>query len=459
MWGNKAVGEAIQQTGVPIQQGHTYRLSACVRWRAQPSNPTLPAYVRFNVRASNPSNPVVYAGTPPPGSQIGVIGDATNSPITSPQGITSTTWTNVTLGNWTANANYSTITINPENDNTGGGTTVSWGDIDNICLTEILPDFDVTKSCAGKPTGFTANAPGSTSWSWDFGHGGATSTQQNPSYTYPAAGTYNVKLCVNGSTACVTKPVVVNPAPPTPVITGPPSSCGNQTATYSVAAAPGLSYSWNVSNGTINGSSTGPSVSVTWNSSGVGTIAVTVTNKAGCSSMVRREIVDCNVHLQCCRDFSAKTDLKSLTYAGGGVYNFTPQLSINSTIPIVRVVANVLSTSIAYSSASCGTSGPVNASILSAPNVGNFTGTIPVANGDEAIWYGPGATVNGIAFPMQIKIPPPPKGHCSDVVTICIKYTFTNKDCRSCEVIRCYTFKRGGPIRDSADLIDIKVKN
>ncbi|MBC8327474.1 MAG: S8 family serine peptidase [Planctomycetes bacterium] len=39
---------------------------------------------------------------------------------------------------------------------------------------------------------------GPTAWSWDFGDGGS-STQQNPSYTYSAAGTYSVTLVVSNA--------------------------------------------------------------------------------------------------------------------------------------------------------------------------------------------------------------------------------------------------------------------
>lgn len=457
MWGNKAVGEGIKQTGLSIQAGHVYKLSACVRHRVQPSNPTLPAYVRFNVRASASSGgPVVYAATPPVGSQIGVIGDASNSPVTTPnQGIVSTTWTNVTLANWTANAPYDTITINPENDSTvNNGAYVSWGDIDNICLTEVLPDFQATKACAGQPTQFNANSPGATSWSWNFGSGGANSNQQNPSYTYPTAGTYNVTLCVNGSTACVTKTVTVTSSPPPPVITGPASYCGNLTANYSVPAVSGASYAWTVTNGTINGSATGNSVSVTWNSTGTGTITVTVSSKGKCPATATIKVGGCEVYMgECCHGVEFKTDLQSLTYTNG-VYTFTPTLTVSGMSNIVRVTANIISSNVTYSSANCGTAGPINSYVVGASNVGNLIASIPVTNGDEVIWHGgPMSSISNLAFPIQIKFPPPPTNpHCQDYLTFCVKYTFTDSKCHTCEVIRCYgPYKRGGLIEVNSE--------
>ncbi|MEU8279401.1 lectin [Microbispora bryophytorum] len=61
-------------------------------------------------------------------------------------------------------------------------------------------------------------------YSWDFGDGG-TSTSANPSHTYNANGTYNVKLTVrdaSGKTGSVTLPVVVGNTRPKVVFSAPP---------------------------------------------------------------------------------------------------------------------------------------------------------------------------------------------------------------------------------------------
>jgi gliding motility-associated-like protein len=74
--------------------------------------------------------------------------------------------------------------------------------------------------CHGTAINFTdqSAAPNSTvtQWAWNFGDG-STSTQQNPSKTYAAPGTYTVTLVVTSAIGCIsttaTKSVLVNPLP------------------------------------------------------------------------------------------------------------------------------------------------------------------------------------------------------------------------------------------------------
>jgi hypothetical protein len=47
-----------------------------------------------------------------------------------------------TLPIWTAPSNYSVININPENEfAVNDGNKVSWGRIDNVCITDVTPGF------------------------------------------------------------------------------------------------------------------------------------------------------------------------------------------------------------------------------------------------------------------------------------------------------------------------------
>ncbi len=438
MWGNMnaAIGEGLKQT-ITLAGGN---YNGTISYRIVPG-PDKQPNGRIRMRLSP--------------TALGLWGTAYTIYLSPMTPASPSTWTTVNFS-FPAPAGSQVLTINVENTlSVNNGPDTSYGVVDNVCI-QPAPAPGVPPSvCQGQPATFTGSA--ASSWNWNFGDGG-TSTQQNPTHPYFNAGTFPVTLCVNGTTNCTTKNIVVNPLPPTPVITGPASSCGNQNATYSVPAVAGFTYSWTVTNGTINGSSTGTSVNVTWNATGVGVIAVTVTNKAGCSVTVRKEVIGCDLHLPCCKDFFAKTDLKSLTDAGNNIYNFTPTLSVNLPGPYVRVTADIIGANVTYSAPSCGTAGPIIATIAGAnPSPAGFNSTIPISSGHEALWYGPGANVSGV-FPMQIALPPAPTGNCIQYVTLCIKYTFTNKDCKTCEVIRCYSFRRGGPIKDLTEFTEIKAE-
>jgi len=99
-----------------------------------------------------------------------------------------------------------------------------------IATTPSAPVADFT----GSPTSgnyplavsFTDQSTGYvTAWSWTFGDSG-TSTEQNPSHTYTANGTYTVSLTASGpggsSTETKTNYITVNIPPPTAAFTGEP---------------------------------------------------------------------------------------------------------------------------------------------------------------------------------------------------------------------------------------------
>ena len=77
-------------------------------------------------------------------------------------------------------------------------------------------DFTYTTPKAGEAIVFSSTSTDTdgriVSWAWVFGDANKTSTEQTPSCTYAAAGTYNVKLTViddGGASAEKTKPVIV----------------------------------------------------------------------------------------------------------------------------------------------------------------------------------------------------------------------------------------------------------
>lgn len=64
------------------------------------------------------------------------------------------------------------------------------------------PMADYSFTTALMTANFTDLSSGATNWSWDFGDGNS-STQQNPSHTYAAPGTYPVVLIVTNSFGCM----------------------------------------------------------------------------------------------------------------------------------------------------------------------------------------------------------------------------------------------------------------
>lgn len=99
-------------------------------------------------------------------------------------------------------------------------------------------------------------------------------------------GTYYVSVTdTNGCTA-LSPPAVVSASPESkPTIAGPSSLCPNSDATYSAPDSTDWTYDWKiVGNGVINGSSNNHSIQVLWNTNGIDSVIVTITNKkTGCT--------------------------------------------------------------------------------------------------------------------------------------------------------------------------------
>ena len=133
---------------------------------------------------------------------------------TTPSG-TITSWT------WDFNNNnvVDNITQNPSNGYPSAGTydaellvTNSFGCIDSTILQIVvnpipIANFGTSSSCLGLVTVFTDSSTVTTgnitSWSWDFGDATGASILQNPTYTYAAAGNYNVTLTVTSDSGCI----------------------------------------------------------------------------------------------------------------------------------------------------------------------------------------------------------------------------------------------------------------
>ncbi len=127
MWGNLVVGESVKQRlATPIVQGKKYRVT--VRYKHLNPGPSPQHQVAFRL-ALSASDPASY----PP------VAGYTQICVTPPtSSLTCVTYT----VDWTATASGDYLTVNPENSSSiNDGAQVSWGTIDDICISEVRCGF------------------------------------------------------------------------------------------------------------------------------------------------------------------------------------------------------------------------------------------------------------------------------------------------------------------------------
>jgi len=149
--------------------------------------------------------------------------------------------------------------------------------------------FNVNANIAFNSSTSTLNASdGITTYSWDFGNG-QTSDQKNPTYAYPQAGTYTVRL------------LITNPCGAdwsdnrTLTITGPQAcfTVNNNnclapcTVSFSNCSTNASTYLWNFGDGTTS-MATNPTK--TYNTAGTYTVQLTATSASGASSTTTQQI-------------------------------------------------------------------------------------------------------------------------------------------------------------------------
>lgn len=151
-----------------------------------------------------------------------------------------------------------------------------------------VADFDATPRTGSAPltvqfSDLSTNNP--TSWSWTFGDGG-TSTDQNPSYEYTTAGTYDVSLIATNADGSDTETktgfITVTDQPPPPPQAGfsadPTSGNAPLTVQFTDNSTDAATWSWDFGDGN---SSTLQNPSNTYNNPGTYNVSLTVTNESG----------------------------------------------------------------------------------------------------------------------------------------------------------------------------------
>ncbi|MBL4705824.1 MAG: PKD domain-containing protein [Flavobacteriales bacterium] len=168
---------------------------------------------------------------------------------------------------------------------------------DTLCMTIavgcVQPTADFGVSVVDFDVDFTDMSLDATSWNWDFGTGD-TSSLQNPSYTFPAVGTYWV--CLITSNACYSDTVCDSVTINCPVLTADFTfilSTDGQTMDFlDNSTGNATSWSWNFGDGN---SDIGDSVQNVYAVAGSYNVCLTISD--GCSSDTVCQIVLATVGL------------------------------------------------------------------------------------------------------------------------------------------------------------------
>ena len=154
----------------------------------------------------------------------------------------------------------------------------------------------VTDFCSGLTVNFVnGSGVGATGFWWDFGTGNPadTSIVTNPTFTYGSYGNYTVTLVAQKGTDCETSttlPIIISDLIPN--FTLPPTACVNSPVSFvdqsSTTVGSNITgYSWNFGDGNT---STLPSPTHTYLTSGLMPVQLVVTTNAGCSDTIVQNI-------------------------------------------------------------------------------------------------------------------------------------------------------------------------
>lgn len=149
-------------------------------------------------------------------------------------------------------------------------------------------------TCAGSTVVFNNTSDPANSYYWDFGDGTTTldtSTQQNPSYTYPGFGPYTVTLIINYGTPCAdtaTQQVELSYAT-TAFTPSNDSTCVGQPVSFTDNSTPSpnstiTGWYWDYGDGSPTDTTQNPSH--TYLASGTYTVTHTAVNSLGCTDTI-----------------------------------------------------------------------------------------------------------------------------------------------------------------------------
>ncbi|MFA6515678.1 MAG: gliding motility-associated C-terminal domain-containing protein, partial [Bacteroidia bacterium] len=144
--------------------------------------------------------------------------------------------------------------------------------------------------CAFKHHSYSTNGHWGNAYQWNVSGGTiiGSSTDTLVEVKWNTSGSGSIGITEINSFLCDasrSKAITIRPTP-TPSITGDTEVCANKHYTYSTNFVAGDNYQWNVTGGTITGSSSSSSVEIKWDTAGVGLLSITQSNAFNCDSTI-----------------------------------------------------------------------------------------------------------------------------------------------------------------------------
>ncbi|MCX6267498.1 MAG: T9SS type A sorting domain-containing protein [Bacteroidetes bacterium] len=259
-----------------------------------------------NENSCSATTPSVYGVTVNPlpvpaiSGPSSVCPGSTGNVYATQSGMTGYSWTVSGGGTVTGGAGTDAITVTW---NTSGAQTVSvYYTNANGCSAATSTVYYVTVNplpvptvsgstvvCVASSGNVYTTQPGMTGYIWTISAGGiiTAGTGTNAiTVTWNSAGPQTISIKYIVTSGCTdfpatVVPVMVNPIPGLPSLSGPSTVCEGTIKTYTTDAGK-TNYSWVVTGGSIYSGAGTFKIGVRWNSSGTGSIGVNYTNTFGC---------------------------------------------------------------------------------------------------------------------------------------------------------------------------------
>jgi PKD repeat protein len=263
--------------------------------------------------------------------------------------------------------------------NAAGSNT---GNQPNFITVNTTPTPAFTTTTNVMQANFTNTTVNGLSYSWNFGDGSPASSQTNPTHTYPADGTYTVTL--NATNGCgmttVTQNVVISSLPQANFSANTTSGCAPLAVQFqNLSSANATSWSWEFPGGTPSGS-TAQNPSVTYQTAGVYTVTLTVSNALGSNTATQTNYITVNTTPTAA--FTASANLTTATFtntssnATSYSWNFGDGSATNTEAnPVHQYAADGVYTVVLTATNTCGSVAYTQQVSIVTPPTAGFTAT------------------------------------------------------------------------------------